>query len=56
MIGLGAVLAGRSRGRAWASDTVLFESQGLALWDVAAGSTVLSAARERGVGREIELF
>jgi alanine dehydrogenase len=56
VIGLGAVLAGKSRGRAWASDTVLFESHGLALWDVAAGATVLSAARERGAGQRIELF
>ncbi len=34
----------------------LFESHGLALWDLAAGSVVLAAARERRLGEEIELF
>jgi alanine dehydrogenase len=34
----------------------LFESHGLALWDLAAGSTVLPLAREHGLGEEIELF
>jgi alanine dehydrogenase len=34
----------------------LFESHGLALWDLAAGSTVLPLAREQGLGEEIELF
>jgi alanine dehydrogenase len=34
----------------------LFESHGLALWDLAAGSTVLQLAREHGLGEEIELF
>jgi alanine dehydrogenase len=34
----------------------LFESHGLALWDLAAGSTVVPKARELGLGEEIELF
>jgi alanine dehydrogenase len=34
----------------------LFESHGLALWDIAAGSTVVPLAREQGLGEEIELF
>ena len=34
----------------------LFESHGLALWDLAAGSVVLAAARERGLGEEVRLF
>jgi alanine dehydrogenase len=34
----------------------LFESHGLALWDLAAGSVVLAAAREHGLGEEIQLF
>jgi ornithine cyclodeaminase/alanine dehydrogenase-like protein (mu-crystallin family) len=34
----------------------LFESHGLALWDLAAGGVVLKAARERGLGDEIPLF
>jgi ornithine cyclodeaminase len=56
VVGLGEVLAGKARGRAWASDTILFESHGLALWDVAAGATVLAAARQRRVGQEVPLF
>jgi ornithine cyclodeaminase/alanine dehydrogenase-like protein (mu-crystallin family) len=34
----------------------LFESHGLALWDLAAGSVVLAAARERRLGEDVELF
>ena len=34
----------------------LFESHGLALWDLAAGSVVLEAAREHGLGEEVQLF
>ncbi|HVD48084.1 MAG TPA: ornithine cyclodeaminase family protein [Candidatus Limnocylindria bacterium] len=34
----------------------LFESHGLALWDLAAGSVVLAAARERRLGEEVQLF
>jgi alanine dehydrogenase len=33
----------------------LFESHGLALWDLAAGSVVLAAARARGFGEEVSL-
>jgi alanine dehydrogenase len=35
---------------------VLFESHGLALWDLAAGSVVVRAAKEAGLGEEIALF
>jgi ornithine cyclodeaminase/alanine dehydrogenase-like protein (mu-crystallin family) len=34
----------------------LFESQGLAIWDLAAASVVLPAARERGLGEEVAFF
>jgi alanine dehydrogenase len=54
-IEFGAVLAGRAtvpEGRA----PVLFESHGLALWDLAAATTVLSAARAAGLGEEVRLF
>jgi ornithine cyclodeaminase/alanine dehydrogenase-like protein (mu-crystallin family) len=34
----------------------LFESHGLAIWDLAAASVVLPAARERGLGEEIAFF
>ena len=52
---LGAVLAGRAavpHGEA----PLLFESHGLALWDLAAGKVVLEAARAQGVGEELRLF
>ena len=52
---LGSVLTGTWRPPEQAGIT-LFESHGLALWDLAAGSVVLAAARERRLGEEIELF
>jgi ornithine cyclodeaminase/alanine dehydrogenase-like protein (mu-crystallin family) len=52
---LGTILAGK-----WQSPEgrgiTLFESHGLALWDLAAGSVVLAAARRRGFGEEVRLF
>jgi alanine dehydrogenase len=54
-IELGSVLTG-----SWKAPDdpgiTLFESHGLALWDLAAGSTVLAAARERRLGEEVALF
>jgi ornithine cyclodeaminase/alanine dehydrogenase-like protein (mu-crystallin family) len=52
---LGAVVAGRWQ-RPEETGITLFESHGLALWDLAAGSAVLAAARARGIGEEVELF
>ena len=52
---LGAVLAGKAAlpdGEA----PLIFESHGLALWDVAAGKLVLDAARAQRVGEEVPLF
>ena len=52
---LGSVLAGKWR----ATDDpgiTLFESHGLAIWDLAAASVVLPAARERGLGEEVAFF
>jgi ornithine cyclodeaminase/alanine dehydrogenase-like protein (mu-crystallin family) len=52
---LGPILAGRAEvpeGDA----PLIFESHGLALWDVAAGRTVLQAARQQGAGEEVRLF
>jgi alanine dehydrogenase len=34
----------------------LFESHGLAIWDLAAASVVVPAARERGLGEEVSFF
>jgi alanine dehydrogenase len=52
---LGSVLAGK-----WEPPTergiTLFESHGLAVWDLAAGSVVLAAARARGMHEELALF
>jgi ornithine cyclodeaminase/alanine dehydrogenase-like protein (mu-crystallin family) len=52
---LAAVLTGKWQ-RQPGPGITLFESHGLALWDLAAGSVVLSAARERGLGDEVALF
>jgi len=56
VVGLGEVLAGKAPGRTDPAQTVLFESHGLAIWDVAAAATVLEAARRQGAGEEIPLF
>ena len=52
---LGAILAGKWQ-RPEGTGIALFESHGLALWDLAAGSAVLAAARARGYGEEVQLF
>ncbi len=52
---LGQVVAGLHPGRQSADQITLFESHGLAIWDVAAAGVVYERARERGVGREIDL-
>ena len=52
---LGTVLAGSWKAPEHAGITV-FESHGLALWDLAAASVVLPAAIQRGLGEEVSLF
>jgi alanine dehydrogenase len=52
---LGAVVAGRWE-RPDRQGITLFESHGLALWDLAAASVVVQAARGRGGYEEIELL
>jgi len=47
------VVAGELRGREGERDIVVFKSNGLAAWDVAAGAATLKLARARGVGREL---
>jgi ornithine cyclodeaminase/alanine dehydrogenase-like protein (mu-crystallin family) len=47
------VVAGETEGRASPDDIVVFKSNGLAAWDVAAGARVVELARERKVGREL---
>jgi alanine dehydrogenase len=52
---LGDVVAGLLPGRRQASDITLFESHGLAIWDLAAGIAVYEAAKAKGIGRELAL-
>jgi ornithine cyclodeaminase/alanine dehydrogenase-like protein (mu-crystallin family) len=52
---LGSVLAGGWKAPEQAGIT-LFESHGLALWDLAAASTVLPVAEARGLGEQVEIF
>lgn len=50
---LGAILAGRVPAPDGAA---IFESHGLALWDVAAAATVLARAEREGAGEQVQLF
>jgi ornithine cyclodeaminase/alanine dehydrogenase-like protein (mu-crystallin family) len=47
------VVAGEIQGRQSVEDIVLFKSNGIAAWDVAAGALALERARERGVGKKL---
>jgi len=47
------VVAGEVRGRQRDDDVVVFKSNGLAAWDVAAAAEAVRRARERGIGREL---
>jgi ornithine cyclodeaminase/alanine dehydrogenase-like protein (mu-crystallin family) len=47
------VVAGELPGRQADDDIVVFKSNGLAAWDVAAASVVVEQARDRGVGRDL---
>ena len=47
------VVAGELQGRASDTDIVLFKSNGIAAWDLAAGARVVELAREQDVGREL---
>ncbi|HSF34177.1 MAG TPA: ornithine cyclodeaminase family protein [Candidatus Tectomicrobia bacterium] len=50
---LGDVVAGLIPGRRQPSDLTLFESHGLAIWDLAAGMAVYDAAQAKGIGQEL---
>jgi ornithine cyclodeaminase len=52
---LGDVVVGCLPGRRQDSDITLFESHGLAIWDLAAGMAVYDAAKTKGLGCEIAL-
>ena len=47
------VVAGATHGRAGARDIVVFKSNGIAAWDVAAGAEALARANANGVGRQL---
>ena len=47
------VVGGELPGRESPDDIVLFKSNGLAAWDIAAGAAAFECAREQGVGREL---
>lgn len=50
---LGAILAGKAPAPAGAT---VFESHGLAVWDVAAAATVVARAEREGAGEQVQLF
>jgi ornithine cyclodeaminase/alanine dehydrogenase-like protein (mu-crystallin family) len=52
---LGEVVAGVAPGRTSPDDITLFESHGIALWDVAVAARVYARAREEGAGEEVRL-
>jgi ornithine cyclodeaminase/alanine dehydrogenase-like protein (mu-crystallin family) len=55
VVELGELVAGTKPGRASPQEITLYKSVGVAVQDAAAAALVLAAARERSVGREIEL-
>jgi alanine dehydrogenase len=50
---LGEVVSGEVAGRSQEDDIVVFKSNGLAAWDLAAAVRIVELARERGAGREL---
>jgi alanine dehydrogenase len=55
VVELGELVAGTKQGRTSSEQISLYKSVGVAVQDAAAAALVLAAARERSVGREIEL-
>jgi alanine dehydrogenase len=55
VVELGELVAGTRSGRTSPEQITLYKSVGVAVQDAAAAALVLAAARERSVGREIEL-
>jgi alanine dehydrogenase len=53
LVELGDVIVKRRPGRTSAQEITLFESQGMAIQDLAVAARVLAAARQRGLGREL---
>lgn len=55
LVELGEVIIGRHAGRTAVGQVTLFESQGLAIQDLAVGLRVLAAAEAAGLGQEIPM-
>jgi alanine dehydrogenase len=55
VVELGEIIAGTAVGRSSDEEITLYKSVGVAVQDLAAAALALAAARERGVGQEIEL-
>jgi alanine dehydrogenase len=55
LVELGEVVSGVRGGRATTDEITLYKSVGVAVMDAAAAGLVLRAAKERGVGQEIDL-
>lgn len=53
---LGDVVSGKTPGRTSDTQVTLFESQGLAIQDVATATKIYELAQESGLGQEIDLF
>jgi ornithine cyclodeaminase/alanine dehydrogenase len=52
---LGAILAGKARGRERAEDITIFESHGVGIWDIAAAARVCELAEQSGIGSELPI-
>ena len=55
LVELGDILTGKHAGRTSAEQITVFESQGMAIQDLAVALRVVAAARERGLGVELPL-
>jgi alanine dehydrogenase len=55
VVEIGEIIAGAAVGRTSGEQITLYKSVGVAVQDLAAAALVLAAARERGIGQEIEL-
>ena len=55
LVELGDIVVGRHPGRADAGQITLFESQGLAIQDLAVALRLLAAAQARGLGRDLPI-
>ena len=53
---LGRIVAGRDIGRASEEDVTLFKSNGIALEDISTALRVYNLARERGIGKNVDLW